>query len=968
MKLSGNRWGWAQRATRMIALGLLALLFLTVGSSRVDAQISNPKELAASNPSGAYNSILGALGQGNYEQGLELVNEVIRYWGPRAAEQFGPGFGHFYYLKGLLQMGLEDYAGAIDSFRICREDYSNELINVEGEREGPRLQNRFRTHALAQWGACLMIVGDYTGAVEKLEATLAEAGGVRIRTDVIGINLGRSYLRSGDLVKGKGLLTKALRSEKLAVELKRRAFMILAEDWSPEVEFGEVERWLWEFGDLVRNDTRGNRWSRNPLFAFLGRQALESDDPLRALTWYSYLLNPEELADHRRKSLAELESGSAEAGGFQEQIAELEKGIAEADSMVAAMLLGVGGGHYQLRNYSGAFVAFQQVVESFPDHEKRPDSLYNLVASSAQLFLWNEARHYGLMFLDQYPDHILVGEVARLLVESTFLLQNWEEAFSIAEEVRKRFEVGTLERDVPDFIVGASLYHLDRYEEANRELDSYLKHYETPRRLEAATYYSGSVKVKLFRWQEGAEILERFMETWPGSDLLSSALYQAALARFVLDELDAADGHVERLLADFSNAVEVPASWNLKGDILTARGDREFEEIESVYQRALELAAGHPVHFDTGAYGYWKLVLLHAGDQRHESAVGLYDEYRKLYADSRLETEVVAAAVDSLVETGRQGEAELALKRLIVAHANEAESGTLGELMGTWTDFLESNLIPDQIDQRIADFPIPKSSPLPLIAWLKLVRLERWEKRSDPENSETTNPKVEALYSEVADLEPIERIPNYPLIKVARWHQDSERSKEAREIYEFILENRPRGPHVEMAMFDLAAQLSVSENEEELDRSLSLFQRVREEFEEPALQEASVLEGGRVLARRGDFVTGKVWWTDYLRHQHWMRARPEANFQFGRCLEETGERAEALKIYASVYALYPGHLDWSTQAYLRAAQILKGDGRDGDALLVLVDMLKRLGHLEHEGIDEGRKLFTEWKKEWIENS
>ncbi len=31
----------------------------------------------------------------------------------------------------------------------------------------------------------------------------------------------------------------------------------------------------------------------------------------------------------------------------------------------------------------------------------------------------------------------------------------------------------------------------------------------------------------------------------------------------------------------------------------------------------------------------------------------------------------------------------------------------------------------------------------------------------------------------------------------------------------------------------------------------------------------------------------------------------------------------------------------------------------------MVDMLKRMGHLEHEGVTEAREKFKEWKAEWI---
>ncbi|MCB1228892.1 MAG: hypothetical protein KDN19_01420 [Verrucomicrobiae bacterium] len=945
-------------------------IWFAVGGARVEAQLPNSKELAASNPAAAYNLILMSLGQQKYIEGLELVDEVIRYWGPRAAEQYGPGFGHFYYLKGLLQMGLEDYAGAVVSFRTCREDFSNEIINNEGERESTKLQNRFLTHALAQWGACLMVLGDYAGAVEKLKAALAESAGVKIRTDVIGLNLARSHLRNGDFDDGLALLEKAMRSESLAIEMKRKAFLILAEDWSPEVSFDRVQPYLWEFGDLVRQDTRGNRWSRNPLFAYLGRQALDREDPLRALTWYSFLLDPRELVNHRRELLAEMElnppTKPEEEAAWKSRIEETRKGIDEAESMVAAMLLGVGAGHYQMRNYAGAYAAFREVADAFPKHEKRPDTLYNVVASGVQLAMWQQAQKDGKQFLDEYPDHPLAPEVARLLAESTFILQEWQQAYEIAIDLRDRFEIGSVGRDVPDFVVGASLYHLDRYEEADAELTAYLKNYPDARRLEAATYYHGSCKVKRFQWKEGVEILEAFMEKWPGSDLLSSALYQSALGRFVLGDLEEALARIDRLQSEFPDAMEIPASWNLKGDVLTSLGTAEFEEIETPYRTAIELGDGVPVHFDTVAYSYWKLILMHAQAGKDEAAVALYDAYRKGYDGSRHELDIVAAVVDSLVEVGRSSEAEDTLRRQIRAYAGEAESGSLGELMGTFLKFLDTHYTPDEVENRIQYFPLPTPAPVPLRAWLTMIRIERAEKGKGSDASRAAT--LSAGYRELASLGDKREMPNYPLVKLARWYRDDGKANEAREIYEFLLEHRAQGPHVEMAMFDLAGMLSQTGVEEDGERAVTLYRQVREQSDASDLQEASVIGGGRLLFEEGDFEEAKVWWTDYLRHSNWQSARAEANFRYGTCIEKTGSPNEALKIYASVYALYPGHLNWSTESYLGAARILKTEGRDGDAILVLVDMLKRLGHLEHPGIEKGRKLFAEWKEEWVKKS
>ncbi len=43
----------------------------------------------------------------------------------------------------------------------------------------------------------------------------------------------------------------------------------------------------------------------------------------------------------------------------------------------------------------------------------------------------------------------------------------------------------------------------------------------------------------------------------------------------------------------------------------------------------------------------------------------------------------------------------------------------------------------------------------------------------------------------------------------------------------------------------------------------------------------------------------------------------------GELLENNNKPAEAIKVYVSVYSNFPGHLDWSTKAYIRTAEILR---------------------------------------------
>ena len=72
-----------------------------------------------------------------------------------------------------------------------------------------------------------------------------------------------------------------------------------------------------------------------------------------------------------------------------------------------------------------------------------------------------------------------------------------------------------------------------------------------------------------------------------------------------------------------------------------------------------------------------------------------------------------------------------------------------------------------------------------------------------------------------------------------------------------------------------------------------------------------------------------------------------------------------MKAYVNVYANFAGHLDWSTRAYLRAAALRREQGEEIASLKILQDMLKRMGHLDHPGVEKGRELFHQWRDEFV---
>ena len=166
-------------------------------------------------------------------------------------------------------------------------------------------------------------------------------------------------------------------------------------------------------------------------------------------------------------------------------------------------------------------------------------------------------------------------------------------------------------------------------------------------------------------------------------------------------------------------------------------------------------------------------------------------------------------------------------------------------------------------------------------------------------------------------------------------------------------------------MVDWGKILAESDDSVVREDALAKFQRALQETENSDLREEATLGSARIVMREKEYEKAMGLWKEYLKDRSWTIARPEANFRVGECLDELGKDAEAKKLFVSVYANFAGHLDWSIPAAVRVAEILKNNGQDVQALQVLGDTLKRVGHNKHPQVDEAKKTFFEWREEYV---
>jgi TolA-binding protein len=922
-------------------------------------------------PAAAYDRAVRGIESGQFDDGLAAVESVLRQHGKDGMDRFGPVFGHFHYLKGILLIRKGEFAAAIAPLKTCFETFTNESLKVDSQDEAQtKLPNRFRVQAMAQCAGCHLMLKQYAEGALLYEQALKEKEiyDPKINRPQTQINLAICYLHQPEqMEKGRDFLLEQLRTGTWPESIKRNILVTLGNEWSEQATLEELTPLLIEQRSLIQ---RANLFDRvrklNPSFINLAALGLQAGEPMRALAWYQHVASPDQAILEMQNQVQETKAADVapvlEAERAQ-RVTQMEAEIAKTREQLAPVLLGMGAAHFQVGSYAASRAAHLRLEELGPDLEERPVVLHNLTVGAATMNDWTEVLDYGQRFFDEYPDHSLKSAVARLMVEVLFIQGNYAEAHDVAIEVRKNMEVGVEMRDIPDFVVGASAFHLDRHVEAELELEAYLKAYQPGKRVEPARFYQAAAKIKLLKWQEAADLFEAFLTDYGTSDLRPGALHFASLAHLVLGKLNQAEVRARELQENHPQADEVPASHNVLGDILAAQG-ASSEFVMEQYARARKLVEddgrGDP---EVAAYSLRQLITAASQDEDWPTAAGFYDAFREGYDETSWKTDACVAALDSLVNTER-GEEALSLMEGLVNEVEDEASEALDQIFGSYFDFLKNAAPMPEVVGRLRSFPSEAATPSPALkSWLLTAEADALIDMDAEGNAKDIRQAMiglTALYETHGT-----QLSNFSLVKLARWNVETwGKEEEARKIYDFILDERPFGQALGLALIERAKIDAAKKEPAARQAAMAGFQRALNEITEEEFLEEAVLGIGRLLSGDEKFAEAQPIWEDYLDHPTWTKARAEANYQYARCLDQSGQTKEAVTAYVAVYANFAGHLDWSTRAYLRTAVILKERGRTVDALKVLQDMLKRMGHHKHKGVETAKATFFKWRDEY----
>jgi len=888
----------------------------------------------------------------DFAAGLKEIDEVIAKVGEGAIDSVGPIFGHLYYLKGVCHANLDQVDEAITAFRTCTETYKN-IPEKVAKTQRP---NGYIGKARAQLGAAYMVRGDFKAAVTTLEQAMKDGGNNR---GDVSLNFAKSLVKTGD-ARGKRMLQNTITNKDAPSASRLESLLILCEDWAFETPTEEIVPFFGQYRSHIATIPQHLRLRGNQRLHRLARNSLAQQDSEKALLWFSLLQDPDRALDAYRHRLAEFRAMKDEQETLKSRIKLLEDEIGSQEELAEAVQIDRAATYLSATDYPGAQAVYRFLVDHRKDLEARPTLLHNLLVCDIQRANYADAATHAAVFFDEYPEHEVLPDVARMYSDALFAKGDFNDCFAVATEKRGAFEVGSDRREPLDYNVAASLFQMGRFEDAEAEFDKFIETYPAGARLHNALFFQGATKVERRNWDAGARILDTYCQNYPDGNLRPTALYLSALSYLQSDLLDEALVRATEITEKYPASPEVAVAHNIRGDVLIGIGEAPIKEIKECFSSG-KAAAEANSDAPAAAYALWQLVGLASFEERWEDVGTLFNEFQDKYPDSPFHVELLVASLTGLGQIDRAHQAIDLLEKAILQYGTSAVSPELSELFGTYAAYLREQIPALEVLDRLDEFPGPDPLPLPIQGWLEMAKVETKDIIQPRPPQKEINTHFYRMKIEVERP----NLANYCLLKLARWESEVRKKPEdAREHYKFLVDERKGQAGYEFALFDIAVLDAESEEEPVRREALNRMEELLKDYEAPELVEAATVEIGRLHVSLGQWNEAKDWWESYLRNRSWSSARAEANYNVARAAEEAGNQGEALKLFVSVYVNFPGQLRWSTDAYIRSAKILKAQGKDEKALLVLRDMIVRMRKMEHPAVEEALDLFLKWRTEY----
>jgi len=467
-------------------------------------------------------------------------------------------------------------------------------------------------------------------------------------------------------------------------------------------------------------------------------------------------------------------------------------------------------------------------------------------------------------------------------LEEYFRQGDYAQAREMAEDLRSLSEAGTEDRDVAEFILGVSQYHLGRNEEAEEILEAHAKAFPESRHRESARFYRGSNLARLHRWRVAAGALDAFLAEYPESVLAEYALLERAECQLALGEPERALEGCETLERQFVYSRIRDRAMAMKGEILEKRG--EHQKAGAAYAKAAEIARklDHPRALATSLAG---LIRVTAAEGDYASSARHYGTFFENFAKS---PEAVEAALAGLPAMREQGKLEAGLDGLeaaILGMDPGTPAGEMRKALRGYAEYYGEGNGPEKLLRKFDDLSSRTGDKKRLHEQVVVARLEALETHFQERAAE-----IRVFYGEILAHFNRDDLSAETLVKLGR-HASLSDLAEAEDILESALARGDNGSK-DTATLELAKVRAAMPDPAKQHLAIVGFRKVLDVYGKPELAEQATLGLARLHTRREDWANALVFWKAYTRRPEWSAARDEAEKQLALVEAKAGSGPE----------------------------------------------------------------------------
>lgn len=892
--------------------------------------------------------------QGKFEEALAVYNEIVANYGEFGWDDYGPVFGGIYYDKGICHLQLQQYAEASAAFNTCHEDYPNKTPTAK-RPDAPNVasQNMRWELAVFQQGYCEQVQGNFQEALdlyEKFKNLNPDPSILKPIHAAYVLRRGVCLIGVDKLDEGEAEIRQLFDKMELfrpSGQLLFQAMLDLALGWidkadeEPEKVRDSAHAFLDQYGGLFSispyDKARLGFVERLRKLGYDAQQAQLYDVALRFFT----MVPTTQAILEDLHSRAE-QSGGAQRAAYEEVIAKYEEQIASGDPPEVSTLRLIANCYERMGNHRAGYVLNRFLADNYKNSKHMPDILHEAARYAFQLGDGAAAQYFGDTFMAAYGDSEdvrivkLRDNVATFMLQSLFRNQKYEICAEVAQNVRDRHEVGAPQREMADYIYGASMYFLDNQEEAQIALDMHVKEYPDSGNREAVRFFQASNRIVQGKYDEAAPLLDSFEQDYGSSTFLDQIRYDRATCYYIAGDYVSALQYLEKVFTEHASSNVLDRAYLLKGDTIKVMSNEPTEgkelneylaEAKEAFEAALE-AARRLDHKPFIEEAHYKIVDVAVELELWEEAVEHYDEFVANYKGSRFEPQVSVFAMPALVEVGRAADGLAQLEQMIVQLSEGDDTQLLQQSVGS---HMTASIEHRGHDATVAKYGemIAAGGNTNLQTWLMIHQIMTLQqKRSTVEKDAPERAEIETqiggIFTKLGEYA-VEDLSEIALKAVGEYLEKGENPFEAVRFFEELLNRSDETFHApaEMALGRIESR---STDETKVDNAIERFRRVIQNTQDGVydgkafLPEAHVAIG-RIAVGRQDWRTAEDILIEYAKRQSWdagnKERRAEGMYLLCRALEANGEIDEAVSGYNKVYVAYPAYVQWSGLAIER---------------------------------------------------